>query len=172
RDLRFGPRAASWPGRREHRLDADVCDDAARLHLLPGNGAAALVAAGRLDAAADLCVRGHAGPAHGTCLSRRPDGVCGRHQCGAHDRVILRVSDAPQERPAARFVDPGRRINTGKTPGFPPCSLLISAGTPIYRLTLYFAFCTILQRKRDMRAKCRLASLAARRLGWSKAVRH
>ena len=37
RDFRLGPGAAQWPGRREHRLDADVRRDAARLHLLSGD---------------------------------------------------------------------------------------------------------------------------------------
>ena len=60
RNFRIRPGAAQRARRREHRLDLDVRPDAARLHLLSGRGAARLAASHRLDAAADLCVRGHA----------------------------------------------------------------------------------------------------------------
>src|ERR1700694_5324041 len=53
--------AAQWFRCREHRLDADVRRDAAGLHLLSRNGAAALAAICRLGVAADLCIRGNAG---------------------------------------------------------------------------------------------------------------
>ena len=48
RHLRVGPGAAQRARRREHRLDADVRADAARLRLLSGERAAALAAACRL----------------------------------------------------------------------------------------------------------------------------
>ena len=44
RNFRLRAGAALWARRREHRLDADVRHDAAGLHLLPRNGAAALAA--------------------------------------------------------------------------------------------------------------------------------
>ena len=53
--------AASRPRRREHGVELHVPVPAADLRLLPGRGAALLAAGVRLDAAADLRVRGHAG---------------------------------------------------------------------------------------------------------------
>src|SRR5258706_586555 len=53
----------------EHRLDIDVRADAARLHLLAGDGAAALAASCRLVVAADLRFRGHAGAVDRPCIS-------------------------------------------------------------------------------------------------------
>ena len=73
RDFRLGAGAAQRARRREHRLDPDVRHDAAGLHLLSGDGAAALAAICRLGAAADLRVRGHAGAVDRPCVSRRPD---------------------------------------------------------------------------------------------------
>ena len=61
----------------------DVRPDAARLHLLSGRGAALLAASHRLDAAADLRVRGHALAADRSCVQGRPDGLVARHQRGA-----------------------------------------------------------------------------------------
>ncbi len=75
RDFRVRPGAAQRAGRREHRLDADVRPDAAGLRLLSGRGAAGLAAIGRLDAAADLCVRRHARAADRSRLPGRSDGL-------------------------------------------------------------------------------------------------
>ena len=50
------------------------------LRLLPGVGAAVVAAGGRLDAAADLRVRGHAGAADRPRVPRRPDGAGVRAQ--------------------------------------------------------------------------------------------
>jgi hypothetical protein len=58
--FRLGAGAAQWPGRRKHRLDADVRPHAAGLHLLSGHRATALAAIRRLGVAAYLRFRGHA----------------------------------------------------------------------------------------------------------------
>ena len=70
-------------GRREHRLDADVRPDAARLRLLSGRRAARLAAIARLDAAADLRVRRHARAADRSGVSSRPDGLVTGYERGA-----------------------------------------------------------------------------------------
>ena len=87
-----GTGAAQRARRREHRLDADVRGDAARLRLLSGDGAAALAAICRLGAAADLCVRGHAGAADRQGVPDRSDDRCVGDQRRALDRVIRDIS--------------------------------------------------------------------------------
>src|SRR6476469_3071459 len=61
RHLRLGAGAAERPRGGKHRLDADVRPDAAGLHLLSGDGAAAVAAIRRLDVTADLRIRRYAG---------------------------------------------------------------------------------------------------------------
>jgi hypothetical protein len=102
--FRLRPRAAQRPRRREHRLDADVRHDAARLRLLSGVGAAGLAAISRLDAAADLCVRGHACAADRSRVSGRPDGVVAGHQRVLFIRVICDLPCPFAQRQAPRFL--------------------------------------------------------------------
>ena len=106
-----GTGAASRSRRRKHRLDADVRPDAAGLHLLSGDRAAALAAICRLGVAADLRVRGHAGAVDRPRVSRRPDGRCARHQRRAVHGVICGISCASAQRAATRLIDPERRIS-------------------------------------------------------------
>ena len=68
-----GTDPAQRHGRRGLRLDHHVPAAAADLRLLPGVDPARLAAGHRLGAAADLCVRGHAGAADRPGLPRRPD---------------------------------------------------------------------------------------------------
>ena len=67
----IGP--AQRHGRGRSCLDHHVPPAAADLRLLSGGDPAGLAADGRLGAAADLCVRGHARAADRSCLPRRPD---------------------------------------------------------------------------------------------------
>ena len=76
----------------------------------PVTRAAALAAICCLGAAADLCVRGHAGAADGACVPHRPDAGCACHQCRAVCRVVCGISGASAQRAAARIADPERRI--------------------------------------------------------------
>ena len=75
-------------------------DDAAGLHLLSGQRAAALAAICRLGVAADLCVRGHARAVDRSCVSRRPDGRRPGDQCRCcllrHLRSFLPFYAAPR----------------------------------------------------------------------------
>src|SRR5262249_276196 len=112
RDLRLGPRAAPWPGRRKRRLDLDVCADAARLRLLPGAGAAVLAATCLLVAAADLRVRGHAGAVDRPHLPRRPDGRGARDQRRPAGGCIFGIPCPLEERQAPRFAARRRRISS------------------------------------------------------------
>ena len=110
-DFRLGAGAAQRPRRRKHRLDADVRPDAAGLHLLSGDGAAALAAICRLGVAADLCIRGNAGAVDRPCVSGRPDDVGAGDQRRAVDCVICGISCAFAQRPPPWLADPGRRIS-------------------------------------------------------------
>ncbi len=110
-DFRFRPGAAQWLGCREYRVDADVRGDAAGLHLLSGDGVAALAAICRLGAAADLCIRRNAGAVDRACISDRPDDVSPADQRGALHCVICDISCALAQRPPPRFADPGWRIS-------------------------------------------------------------
>src|SRR5229473_2874615 len=112
RHFRLGPGAAQWLGGGEHRLDADVRGDAAGLRLLSGNGAAALAAICRLGVAADLRLRGNAGVADRPCISGRSHGRGAADQRRALYCIICDISCAFAQRPAARFTDPGRRIES------------------------------------------------------------
>ena len=73
RHLRLRRAAAQRHGRGNAGLDAHVPAPAAHLRLLPGERAAGLAAGGRLGAAADLRVRGHARAGDRARVPRRPD---------------------------------------------------------------------------------------------------
>ena len=109
-DLRLGARAAQRAWRREHRLDLDVRPDAARLHLLSGDGAAALAAICCLDVTADLRIRGDAGAADRPCVPGRPDDRRAGDQCRAVSGLVCGISGTIAQRPPAWIADPGRRI--------------------------------------------------------------
>ena len=97
-------------GRREHRLDADVRPDAARLHLLSGLGSAGLAAICRLGAAADLRVRGHARAADRPGVSRRSDDRFPGYQCRAVCCLICKLPCPFAQRQAAGVAARWRRI--------------------------------------------------------------
>ena len=82
----------------------------------PVDGAALLAAGVRLDAAADLRVRGHAGAADRSRVPRRPDDPGVRAERRAVCRRGDRLPAVPQERPARRHFAAGRRLE--------PCSRL------------------------------------------------
>src|SRR6266700_3614560 len=138
-DFRLGAGATQWLGCREYRLDADVRHDAAGLHLLPGDGAAALAAICRLGVAADLCIRGDAGAVDRPCVSGRPDDRCPADQRRAVYRVICDISCAFAQRPPLRFADPEWRISH-LSHEFEAVRLVSRADMPICALTLYYAF--------------------------------
>src|SRR6267154_1271918 len=171
RDLCVGPCAAQRAGRRKHRLDADVRPDAARLHLLSGVGAAGLAAISGVDAAAYLCVRGHAGAIDGSRVSGRPDGVVARHQRGALYRVICDLSCPFAQRQTPRFFARGWRISHYFPVDFRGFRVSRRVDIQICALTHYYAFGTMLRRKTEVRIQCRLVSLAVYRRWWPKAVR-
>src|SRR2546421_11442801 len=146
-DFRLGACAAQWPGRREYRLDADVWRDAAGLHLLSGDGAAALAAICRLGVAADLCIRGDAGAVDWPRVSDRPDDRCPADQRRAVYRVICDISCAFAQRPPLRFADPEWRIRH-LSHEFEGLRLVYRTDIPICALTLYCAFGSMLRCKR------------------------
>src|SRR5882672_2713508 len=110
RHFRLRAGAAQRPGRGKHRLDADVRRHAAGLHLLSGDGAAALAAICRLDVAADLRLRGNAGAVDGPCVSRRSDDRGAADQRRALYCIICDISCAFAQCAAPRVADSGRRI--------------------------------------------------------------
>src|SRR4029077_8880784 len=123
-----------------------VCADAARLHLLSGERAAALAAICRLVAAADLCVRGHEIAVNRSCISERTDGPSVSHKRRAAGGLICGISCPFAQRPASRYAAWGWRI--GHFPvDFPNLLLPDPADVPICALTHYYAFGTMLRRK-------------------------
>src|SRR5712675_156604 len=146
-DFRLRAGAAQWPGRREYRVDADVRGDAPGLHLLPGDGAAALAAIRRLGPAADLCIRGDAVAVDRPCVSGRPDDRCPADQRRAPYRVICDISCAFAQRPPPRFADPEWRISH-LSHEFEGLRLVYRIDIPICALTLYYAFGSMLRCKR------------------------
>src|SRR6266851_2983639 len=146
-DFRLGAGAAQWLGRREYRLDADVRRDAAGLHLLPGDGAAALAAICRLGVAADLCIRGDAVAVDRPCVSGRPHDRCPADQRRAVYRVICNISCASAQRPPLWFADPEWRISH-LSHEFEGLRLVYRIDMHICALTLYYAFGSMLRCKR------------------------
>ncbi len=76
----------------------------------------------RLVAAADLCVRGHAGAPDRPCVPHRPDARGARHQRGAAGGVVCGISCPFAQRQAPRIAARGRRISR-LSRGFPGYSL-------------------------------------------------
>src|SRR5229473_5372806 len=145
--LCVGAGAPKWSGRGKYRLDVDVRGDAAGLHLLSGDGAAALAAIRRLGVAADLRVRGNAGAADGPCVSPRPDGRGAGDQRCAPYCVICDISCAVAQRPPPWVADPEWRISH-LSHGFDGSRLVWHVDLPICALTLYYAFGTMLRCER------------------------
>src|SRR5262249_13343613 len=100
--------------RREPRLVDHVHLPAAHLRLLPGRGAARLAADDRLDAAADLCVRGHAGAGDRPRLPPGPDARIARAQRAVLRGRFVGVPGAVEKRAPQRSAHAGWRI-TGTT---------------------------------------------------------
>src|SRR5437870_5402663 len=155
RNFRIRPGAAQRAGRREHRLDLDVRPDAARLHLLSSRGVTCLAAIYRLDAAADLCVRGHARASDRSRLQGRPDGLVAGHQRGAARCLLCDLPCPFAQRQTPRIFARGWRISHS----FP---WICGVFRPLYiwieafgALTHYYAFCTMLRRKQRSEIKCR-----------------
>jgi hypothetical protein len=83
----------------------------ARLHLLSGRRAARLAAGHRLDAAADLCVRGHARASDRSRVSGRPDGLVAWHQRGAVRCLLCDLPCPFAQRQTPRIFAWGWRIS-------------------------------------------------------------
>src|SRR5882672_5530910 len=147
RHFRLGAGAAQWPGRGKHRLDADVRHHAAGLHLLSGDGAAALAAICRLDVAADLRVRGNARAVDGPCVSNRSHDRSAGDQRRALYCIICDISCAVAQCPPPWVADPEWRISH-LSHGFDGSRLVWHADISICALTLYYAFGTMLRCKR------------------------
>src|ERR1035437_3732666 len=168
--FRVGAGSAQRPRRRKHRLDTDVRPDAAGLHLLPGDGAAALASICRLGVAADLRIRGNAGAADRPCVSGRSDDRRAADQHRAPRCIIRDISCAFAQRTPAWLADPEWRISH-LSKDLRDLRGLSRVYLPICALTHYYAFGTMLRCKIGLRNKCRLVNLAAHRHWWPKAVR-
>src|SRR5260221_443563 len=126
---------------------ADIGVFRAGLRLLSGRGAAGLAAICRLDAAADLRVRGHARAADRSRVSGRSDGGFAGHERRLVRCLICDLSCPFTQRQAPRIAARGWRISHTFPVDSRGFRWFGGVDIPICALTLNYAFGSMLRRK-------------------------